>query len=141
VSVFEKVVETVKKEFVEKGAEPIPHVVLVKDGKPSAVFALHFTKETKPLVFQHFLPMIIRAVAPESCVFVLPSVMRTIDEKTGEPANPEDVVIIHELTPVETRAVIVRKSEIIRTNEHCKIETNLLRPVQEALKEVWAGII
>jgi len=142
-ALFEEVVEANRKMFAE-GKEPGAHAILVKDDKPVAVIGLVFVDDfTKHLTFSFALPQIIRTEAPETCIFVLPSRMKKFNPE-GDVVEEEDVVVIHEVDAIQIRTAIIRRkdgeAEVIEPEEK-KTLINVLEPIRQAMKSVWADVI
>ena len=59
-------------------------------------------------------------------------------------SDVEDVVMIHEIDAVKLQSVLIvkrkGKAEVIEVDED-KMQTPLLDPVREVLKEIWSDII
>jgi len=143
-SAFEEVVEGNRKMF-ENGEEPAAHAILVKDDKPVAMIGLVFVDSfTKQLTFRFALPQIVQMHRPESCILVLPSRIKMLDVETGEIVREDDVVVVHEIDAIKIRTVvIVRKDSKVKAVEvdERSSKANLVEPIREAMRSVWADVI
>ncbi len=143
--VFDRVVESVRKDF-EAGKEPFPHAILLDGDKLKAVVGLGFVDNlTKQFTFTFLLPQIIKIHRPTACIVVLPCRMRRLvkDVPLLE-SDVEDIVMVHEIDAVKLQSVMIvkrkGKAEVIEVDEE-KMQTPLLDPVKEVLKEIWSDMI
>ncbi|ADC64693.1 hypothetical protein Ferp_0519 [Ferroglobus placidus DSM 10642] len=136
-SLFDQIVEINRKMFAEGNSHPA-HVILVRDDEPLGLIVLPFIDSfIKQLIFGVVIPQIVRAHAPEACIFVLPSTMK---EFVHDRVEVEDVVMVQEVDAIKIRTVIIKKGEIVEPEEE-NVQANLLEPVREAMKSVWEEII
>jgi|GEM_PF-1672807 hypothetical protein len=143
--VFDRIVESVRKDF-EAGKDPFPHAILLDGGEPRAVVGLGFIDDlTKQFTFTFLLPQIIRMHKPTACIVILPCRVRRIAKDVPFlESDVEDVVMVHEIDAVKLQSVMIvkrkGKAEVIEVEEE-KMQTPLLDPVREVLKEIWSDMI
>ena len=143
--VFDRVVESVRKDF-EAGKDPFPHAILLDGDEPRAVVGLGFIDDlTKQFTFTFLLPQIIKIHRPTACIVVLPCrVRRLVKDVPFLESDVEDVVMVHEIDAVKLQSVLIvkrkGKAEVIELDEE-KMQTPLLDPVREVLKEIWSDMI
>ncbi|AIG98390.1 hypothetical protein AFULGI_00016280 [Archaeoglobus fulgidus DSM 8774] len=143
--VFDRIVESVRKDF-EAGKEPFPHAILLDGDEPRAVVGLGFVDDlTKQFTFTILLPQIIKIHRPTACIVVLPFRMRRlVKDVLLLESDVEDVVMVHEIDAVKLQSVLIvkrkGKAEVIEVEEE-KMQTPLLDPVREVLKEIWSDMI
>ena len=142
--VFDRIVESVRKDF-EAGKEPFPHAILLDGDEPRAVVGLGFVDDlTKQFTFTFLLPQIIKIHRPTACIVVLPCRMRRLAKVPFLESDVEDVVMVHEIDAIKLQSVLIvkrkGKAEVIEVDED-KMQTPLLDPVREVLKEIWSDMI
>lgn len=81
---------------------------------------------------------------PTACIVVLPCRIRRLAKVPFLESDVEDVVMVHEINAVKLQSVIIvkrkGKAEVIELDEEM-MQTPLLDPVRDMLKEIWSDMI